>query len=221
MSQAVIGRARTRPLPTRLFSVRWRAPSKKPTCRGPQWCLDFVAGCEQRVTGAPPSALVEKAARLADPLLLGIVLVGSVILTSATVRKPNPTGLGQLMSSVGARFSYLHARPQISHEKTPPRSNPATTRARPRADVAYDRPHAGPAPERSETSFSFPGSSPRRARPSRHRRKAATGASARPRLIDSASLQILLPPTEVASPERSDRIFFGAMLRADFSARRA
>ena len=46
----------------------------------------MVAGvpswCEHLATGAPPSTLVEKAALLADPLLLGIVILGSAILAA-------------------------------------------------------------------------------------------------------------------------------------------
>jgi len=47
-----------------------------------RWWLGFLAWCEHLSTGAPPSALVEKAALLADPLLLGIVILGSAILAA-------------------------------------------------------------------------------------------------------------------------------------------
>ncbi len=47
-----------------------------------RWWLGFVAWCEHMVTGAPASTLVEKAARWADPILWGMILVGSVILAA-------------------------------------------------------------------------------------------------------------------------------------------
>lgn len=47
-----------------------------------RWWLGFVAWCGHAATGAPTSALVEKAARWADPVILGIVLVGSVVLAA-------------------------------------------------------------------------------------------------------------------------------------------
>ncbi len=47
-----------------------------------RWWLGFVAWCEHLSTGAPLSTLVEKAALWADPVLLGITLFGSVILTA-------------------------------------------------------------------------------------------------------------------------------------------
>ena len=47
-----------------------------------RWWLGFLAWCEHLATGAPPSALVEKAALLADPLLLGIIILGSAILAA-------------------------------------------------------------------------------------------------------------------------------------------
>jgi hypothetical protein len=47
-----------------------------------RWWLGFVAWCGHLATGAPSSALVEKAALWADPLILGIVLLGLVILAA-------------------------------------------------------------------------------------------------------------------------------------------
>ncbi len=44
-----------------------------------RWWLGFLAWCEHLTTGASPSTLVEKAALLADPLLWGIVILGSAI----------------------------------------------------------------------------------------------------------------------------------------------
>src|ERR1039457_5370465 len=47
-----------------------------------RWWLGFLAWCEHLATGAPPSTLVEKAALLADPLLWGIIILGSAILAA-------------------------------------------------------------------------------------------------------------------------------------------
>ncbi len=47
-----------------------------------RWWLGFLAWCEHLATGAPSSALVEKAALLADPLLWGIIMLGSAILAA-------------------------------------------------------------------------------------------------------------------------------------------
>jgi hypothetical protein len=47
-----------------------------------RWWLGFLAWCEHLATGAPSSTLVEKAALLADPLLWGIILLGSAILAA-------------------------------------------------------------------------------------------------------------------------------------------
>ena len=47
-----------------------------------RWWLGFLAWCEHLATGAPPSTLVEKAALFADPLLLGIIILGSAILAA-------------------------------------------------------------------------------------------------------------------------------------------
>jgi hypothetical protein len=47
-----------------------------------RWWLGFLAWCEHLATGAPSSAMVERAALLADPLLLGIVILGSAILAA-------------------------------------------------------------------------------------------------------------------------------------------
>jgi hypothetical protein len=47
-----------------------------------RWWLGFLAWCEHLATGAPSSTLVEKAALLANPLLWGIVLLGSAILAA-------------------------------------------------------------------------------------------------------------------------------------------
>jgi hypothetical protein len=47
-----------------------------------RWWLGFLAWCEHVATGAPSSALVEKAALLADPLLWGIIILGSAILAA-------------------------------------------------------------------------------------------------------------------------------------------
>jgi hypothetical protein len=47
-----------------------------------RWWLGFLAWCEHLATGAPSSMLVEKAALLADPILLGIVILGSAILAA-------------------------------------------------------------------------------------------------------------------------------------------
>jgi hypothetical protein len=57
-----------------------------------RWWLGFLAWCEHLVTGAPASTLVEKAALLADPLLWGIVILGSAILAA--------TCLGSLSASL-------------------------------------------------------------------------------------------------------------------------
>ena len=47
-----------------------------------RWWLGFLAWCEHLATGAPPSTQVEKAALLADPLLWGIVILGSAIVAA-------------------------------------------------------------------------------------------------------------------------------------------
>jgi hypothetical protein len=47
-----------------------------------RWWLGFVAWCGHWFTGAPTSVLVEKAALWVDPLILGILLLGLVILTA-------------------------------------------------------------------------------------------------------------------------------------------
>jgi hypothetical protein len=47
-----------------------------------RWWLGFLAWCEHLATGAPPSTLVEKAALLADPLVWGIIILGSAILAA-------------------------------------------------------------------------------------------------------------------------------------------
>jgi hypothetical protein len=47
-----------------------------------RWWLGFLAWVEHLVKGAPPSALVEKAALWADPILLVVFLVGWVILVA-------------------------------------------------------------------------------------------------------------------------------------------
>jgi hypothetical protein len=47
-----------------------------------RWWLGFLAWCEHLATGAPTSTLVEKAALLADPLLWGIIILGSAILAA-------------------------------------------------------------------------------------------------------------------------------------------
>ena len=47
-----------------------------------RWWLGFLAWCEHLATGAPPATLVEKAALLADPLLWGIIVLGSAILAA-------------------------------------------------------------------------------------------------------------------------------------------
>jgi len=47
-----------------------------------RWWLGFLAWCEHVATGAPPSTLVEKAALLADPLLWGIIVLGTAILAA-------------------------------------------------------------------------------------------------------------------------------------------
>jgi hypothetical protein len=46
-----------------------------------RWWLGFLSWCEHLATGAPTSTLVEKAALLADPIIWGIIIVGSAILT--------------------------------------------------------------------------------------------------------------------------------------------
>ncbi|HZZ18286.1 MAG TPA: hypothetical protein VFE25_02895 [Opitutaceae bacterium] len=58
------------------FGRTVRAPSPY------RWWLGFLAWCEHVATGAPSSALVEKAALLADPLLLGIMVLGSAVLAA-------------------------------------------------------------------------------------------------------------------------------------------
>jgi hypothetical protein len=57
-----------------------------------RWWLGFLAWCEHLATGAPPRALVEKAALLADPLIWGVIIVGSAIL-AATWFGPLSAGL--------------------------------------------------------------------------------------------------------------------------------
>jgi hypothetical protein len=47
-----------------------------------RWWLGFLAWSEHLASGAPTSKLVERAALLADPLLWGIILLGSVILAA-------------------------------------------------------------------------------------------------------------------------------------------
>lgn len=47
-----------------------------------RWWLGFVAWCGHVATGVPASILVEKAALWADPIILGILLLGGVILTA-------------------------------------------------------------------------------------------------------------------------------------------
>jgi hypothetical protein len=47
-----------------------------------RWWLGFLAWCEHLTHGAPPSSLVEKAALLADPIILGIIILGSAILSA-------------------------------------------------------------------------------------------------------------------------------------------
>lgn len=44
-----------------------------------RWWLGFLAWCEHVATGAPAAAEVEKAALLADPLLWGLLLLGSAL----------------------------------------------------------------------------------------------------------------------------------------------
>jgi len=47
-----------------------------------RWWLGFLAWCDHLATGTPTSKLVEKAALLADPLLWGIIILGSAILAA-------------------------------------------------------------------------------------------------------------------------------------------
>jgi hypothetical protein len=47
-----------------------------------RWWLGFLAWCEHLATGAPSSTLVEKAALLADPLLWGVIILGSAMLAA-------------------------------------------------------------------------------------------------------------------------------------------
>jgi hypothetical protein len=47
-----------------------------------RWWLGFLAWCEHLATGAPPSTLVERAALLADPLIWGVIVLGSTILAA-------------------------------------------------------------------------------------------------------------------------------------------
>jgi hypothetical protein len=47
-----------------------------------RWWLGFLAWCEHLAIGAPSATLVEKAALLADPLLWGIIVLGSAMLAA-------------------------------------------------------------------------------------------------------------------------------------------
>jgi hypothetical protein len=47
-----------------------------------RWWLGFLAWCEHLATGTPPSMLVEKAALVADPLLWGIMILGTALFTA-------------------------------------------------------------------------------------------------------------------------------------------
>jgi hypothetical protein len=53
-----------------------------PTPSPYRWWLGLLAWCGHLATGAPSSTMVERAALLADPLLWGIVLLGSAILAA-------------------------------------------------------------------------------------------------------------------------------------------